>query len=775
MRLSDLTRGEEYASRALTLAKKIAYGKGMAISYKNLGWVCYMRGNIDTALVYCHNALQIFEKIGDRQGSMLILNSISTLVSHSDPEKAGEYAKQALTLALREADSRRIAQSYGNIGSSYFLRSDYKQALKYYQKALKIEKKNRDEHRVADSYNCIGAVYWRQGNYGKALASYLKSSRIRKKFGDKRGIAQSYVNIGNVYTDKSDYPKALEYYREAVKLGEEAPYRVVSTSSYLAIGDIYHSYGEYDEALKYYLHSLKISEEMGNNDIIACCWRNIGQLYYDQCDYKVALKYFLKCLRICQKIDYKENIAYSLLCIGRCHCGKGNYAKALNYGQRCLKIHKETGDRQGISCSYNMIGHVYDAQDVYDKALEYYLKSLKIHEEIGYQKGVTSACNDIAGIYVKLSKYDIAVSYLEKGSALAREIGEKKLEMENQQQYYQLYEKQGEFDKALDHHKKYTVLKEELFNTEKSKQITGMRIKYETEKKEKEAEIYHLKNVKLHKEIKERRKIEKELEKHRDRLEELVEKRTVELKKELAMRKRAEKKLLNHQQQLIALNHALSLVEEKQRRKTAAYLHDNISQALSLAIFKIRALQESSPAKNVKEELAEIREIVAQTNQRTRSLTFEISPPILYELGLEPAIEWLAGQFQTQHGIACSFKHDGSSKPLKDEARVLLFQAVRELLTNVSKHARAQTVKVSTGRHGNAIRISVEDDGMGFDPDSLGLKRTHNEGFGLFNIKERLRYLGGKLEVNSEKGKGTSVVLIVPLKRTSGNAKRKRR
>jgi signal transduction histidine kinase len=374
-----------------------------------------------------------------------------------------------------------------------------------------------------------------------------------------------------------------------------------------------------------------------------------------------------------------------------------------------------------------------------------------------------------------LKHYDSALGYLHKCLQLTQEIGTKRDEIITYKNLSELYEVQHNYVQALHYYKKYSNIEKEIFNTTKSKQIAEMKTRYETEKREKEAEVYHLKNVKLRKEIKDRKKVEKELKKHRNQLEELVEKRTIELRRELTKRQSAEKELLKHQNQLRALNHALSLVEEKQRRKTATYLHDNIGQALSLAIFKIRSLQESGPAKNVKKELTEIKDIVAQTNQRTRSLTFEISPPVLYELGLEPAVEWLAGQFQKQHGITCSFNDDGASKPLTDEARILLFQAVRELLNNVSKHARAQIVKVSTARDGNAIRISVEDDGIGFNPDSLGLKITHNEGFGLFNIKERLRHLGGKLEVNSDKAQGTSIALIAPLKRTPGKTNRKRR
>jgi signal transduction histidine kinase len=145
----------------------------------------------------------------------------------------------------------------------------------------------------------------------------------------------------------------------------------------------------------------------------------------------------------------------------------------------------------------------------------------------------------------------------------------------------------------------------------------------------------------------------------------------------------------------------------------------------------------------------------------------------LYDLGFEPAVKWLAGQFSEQHGIACEFEDDGKPKPISEDAKIILFQSVRELLANVYKHARAQSVSVSTLRDGNVVRIAVEDDGVGFDPRVLSRKIKRNEGFGLFNLRERLSHLQGDLKIDSKIGEGTSVTLMAPLKRARKTAVKK--
>jgi len=373
----------------------------------------------------------------------------------------------------------------------------------------------------------------------------------------------------------------------------------------------------------------------------------------------------------------------------------------------------------------------------------------------------------IGQVKLKLRDYSSAYDHLCTGLRYARKIKKTDIEVDSYKYLSMLFEAKHEYKKALHYYIKYTDLKQKIFTSEKSKQVAEMRTRYETETKDKEAEIYRLKNVDLRREIRQRKKAEKELEAHRDQLDELVTERTSELKKEIAERKQVEQTLLCNQQQLRSLAREISLIEEKQRRKFAAFLHDDINQALALATFKLRSAQETNPGQNIREELSKVMAIIDKTAERTRTLAFDISPPVLYELGLEPALEWLTRRFGEQYRIKHKFIDDGLQKPITDDASVFLYQSVRELLSNVAKHAQAQTVKVSTIREGTSIRIAVKDDGNGFNPKSLERKIKKNEGFGLFNIRERLRHLRGHVEIQSRKGKGTTVTLIAPLKRTA--------
>jgi len=236
---------------------------------------------------------------------------------------------------------------------------------------------------------------------------------------------------------------------------------------------------------------------------------------------------------------------------------------------------------------------------------------------------------------------------------------------------------------------------------------------------------------------------------------------------DISEQKQAQQKILEYQKQLRSLASQLSLTEERERRQLATALHDNIGQLLAISKIKQGALADNSPPE-IQDTLNEIRELTEQAIQYTRTLTFELSPPILYELGLRAAVEWLVEQTRQQHNIDVRFEADDSNPSLDDDIRVLLFQAVRELLINVAKHSQANQVNVSLRQENHVLRIDVEDNGIGMEATQITTIGHAVAGFGLFNIRERLDLLGGKMDIQSPSGKGTKITLLAPLKKSKG-------
>lgn len=232
---------------------------------------------------------------------------------------------------------------------------------------------------------------------------------------------------------------------------------------------------------------------------------------------------------------------------------------------------------------------------------------------------------------------------------------------------------------------------------------------------------------------------------------------------DISDRKKAEEDIRTYQEQLQSLASELSLTEERERRRLGTDLHDHIGQALAVSKIKLGVLQKSVTATDQAKSLSEVRELIDQMIQDTRSLTFELSLPILYELGFEAAVEWFGRHVRAQHGLKVDVQKDMLPIPMDDEIKVLIFRSVRELMINIVKHAQAHNARVTIRRENDELNIEVEDDGVGIKDLRQESRLKGNGGFGLFSIRERLRYLGGRLQVEAGNGRGTKVTLVVPL------------
>lgn len=257
----------------------------------------------------------------------------------------------------------------------------------------------------------------------------------------------------------------------------------------------------------------------------------------------------------------------------------------------------------------------------------------------------------------------------------------------------------------------------------------------------------------------ERRDLLRENRAHREHLEEQVGDRTRRLEEELAERRRVEEELRHRQEDLRSLASELSLAEERERRRLATDLHDHVGQTLALLKLKLTHLRRTAAGVLPSEPFDDLGTLVEEAIARVRALTVEVSSPVLYEVGFEAAVSALAGKTLDDQGILWTVHDDWQPKPLAEDMKVLLFQVVRELLHNVVKHAGARRVTITLRReHGEMVCV-VEDDGVGFVPESPG----RGGGFGLFSIRERLFHLGARFEIRSSPGKGTAVVLRAPL------------
>lgn len=258
------------------------------------------------------------------------------------------------------------------------------------------------------------------------------------------------------------------------------------------------------------------------------------------------------------------------------------------------------------------------------------------------------------------------------------------------------------------------------------------------------------------------------LDAHKD-LEKRVKERTAELEKlnaalkaEVRERELRQKEILSYQEKLRGLSSELILTEERERREIATDLHDMIGQTLAMAKMKAGGLRNSCSARGAARELGKLSDFIDEAILATRNLTFQLASPILYELGLESALERLAEDTHKKHGLRVDFRGEGRSRPLPIETSVMIFKAVRELLMNAVKHSKASEVKVRVRSAAGRIEVTVRDNGRGFSSEAAGYGADRS-GFGLFSIREKVSHLGGSFRLSSRPGAGTLAVITAPL------------
>lgn len=232
-------------------------------------------------------------------------------------------------------------------------------------------------------------------------------------------------------------------------------------------------------------------------------------------------------------------------------------------------------------------------------------------------------------------------------------------------------------------------------------------------------------------------------------------------KAEIALLKNM-KQIQKYQEKLKKLNVEIILIEERERRRIAENLHDSLGQTLSLAYLKLSAIDNMKYQSDTREKLNDIFGLLNKAINESRNLTYDLSPPILYELGLTPTFKWRLEQIEQLHNIRTQLIGEEINLNIKKEIIIFIYRIINELLQNVLKHAMATEIVLELSQKGNKYLISVQDNGKGFNNDRF-FSEKKPASFGLMSIRERLESFKGHLYFKSAPGNGTKAIIEIPM------------
>ena len=372
----------------------------------------------------------------------------------TNPKETIKYAGQGLELATKEDNIYYKGSFFGIIGFAYYVMSDIESAIDYTQKSINSLMKTDSLLQLSKAYLTLGAIYKKTGDYQKALEYNRLGLNIHKKKNNQKGIALSYLNLGTVYQTKGDYTLAIDNYLKSMKYYENDKNHRNYYILQMSIGLLYNELDEYDKALEYLLRCLGIIEKTSNKADIASCYSNIGIVYKNLEDLDNAYEFYIKAKKIAEDLDNKFLLGKIYNNMGKVCAERANFIEAINYYKLSLDIKKKSNDSTGIAV----------------------------------------CCNNIGSVYGKTSEHQLALDYLRKAEDISIQ---KQLELkllDTYQAYVEVYKNMKDYEKAFKYQTQYYAIKDEIFNSEKHKQISELQTKYETEKKEKEIQILNQKN-----------------------------------------------------------------------------------------------------------------------------------------------------------------------------------------------------------------------------------------------------------------------------------------
>jgi tetratricopeptide (TPR) repeat protein len=253
--------------------------EGKASALGNIGLIYKAKGDLDQALKYYQEALEIDKEISFRQGEANQLGNIGLIYkAQGDLDQALNIFQDILEIHREIGHREGEANDLGNIGNVYYLKGDLDQALKYQKEALKIDKEIGFREGEASDLGNIGVIYRAKGDLDQALKYLEEALKIHKEIGYRQGEASDLGNIGLIYQDKGDLDQALKNQKEALEIDKEMGFREGEANSLGNIGLIYQAKGDLDQALKYMNDTLKIFEEIGMPEQIGIMKRNIERI-----------------------------------------------------------------------------------------------------------------------------------------------------------------------------------------------------------------------------------------------------------------------------------------------------------------------------------------------------------------------------------------------------------------------------------------------------------------------------------------------------------------
>lgn len=623
-----------------------------------------------------------------------------------------------------------------------------------------------------DKVNTLNALAEELKNDNPDTAIYFANEAMAfaAKLNYKMGIADAKLATARATANLGKTKEGLENCNDALKIYDQLSVLTTTvdqskvlqqkSNAYNIKGIIYIMQGDYPEALKYLFSSLSIREETGDKKGIAYTENNIGTVYFYQRNFPECLKHYYISLKIRNELGDKKGSSGSYNNIGLVYMEQGNYDEALQSYGASLKFAEESGDKGTMANIYSNTGLIETKQGKYDDAVKHFRSAIKILKETGNKDGLVSAYTNIGQTYIRQKRYTEASRYLHQALSQAKEMNGLLRMQEIYTELTILDSAQGNFQQALEHYKLFVYCRDSMFNNENAKKLMQAQLQFDFDVKKSLAKAQQDK-----KDILTVAEISKQKMTRNFLFAGIVVvlltsgygfyryRKNKQLSKQLAS---SLTELEQAQAQLIKTEKEKEA--EKIRVQISRDIHDEVGATLSgIALFSEIASQKTKRYKDndVQDHLENITANSREMIEKMSDIVWTINPQ-------NDSFDRIVAKLQSFTVNLCAGK--GIKPHLDiDEAirsfypdmheRKNFYLIMKEAINNAVKYSGAKNIYISVHYRDSEINATVKDDGKGFDATFAP------EGNGLNNMKARTSELGAKLNIESQKGKGTSINL----------------
>ncbi|MBS1615111.1 MAG: tetratricopeptide repeat protein [Bacteroidetes bacterium] len=699
-------------------------------------------------------------------------------------------------------------------------------ALKYAQQTLAGPETKSLFRFKASAHNTIGYAKYQIGDYPAAIKSFQQYYTYAARTHDTESMAYAINNQGNVYIDLGQYDQALRRYRQALALRQKIGDRKGIAMSYSNIGYIYKDLGDYEEAVRNMMFGLREMEALGDKTLIASCCNMLGSVLIIKKDYDEAIRFQKRAIALQRETGDKNAQAISLQVLANAYGMQGNYSASLEANQQALLLLQAASDWRQISILESNIGELYARQQDYSASIPHYEQAIMMAQRIGYRRGLSNFWLGQAQNFISLNRLPEARKLLDSASVMIQQTHNKEQLKTIYELEARYHAARGDFKQALAYSFLFSTQKDSLLNEENLKAMSEMNVKYESEKKQstiakldKESALQQLQlreqSLRLAKDklslaeadlqltqsslkikTQNARILQQELDatQHALRMDSLsreAKMQSLELNnRKLQVRQRnaaigglivllllggllgfsyyrraqlqaAARMQASLMQQQDAATRAVLEAEEAERVRIAKDLHDGVGQLMSAARMNLSAYEHEdiirSPGQS--EALEKALLLVDQSCSELRNVSHNMMPNALLKNNLAAAVRSFISQID-QRRLAVHLHTEGLDERLDANLEAMLYRIIQECVNNVIKHSGANTLDLSLRNDAEGITVSIEDNGCGF---SIPVPNSDHEGIGLKNIRTRMDYLRGSMEIDSAPGRGTVIMLQVPV------------